>query len=88
MDVRWMASSIALLARPEIVIFRAEKILQKTSISAVDCAVRHTPSQKHVHMCMFLRIAHILIQINVSNLATTAPGTGAAAPIGGYHWLL
>ena len=34
------------------------------------------PFQKHVHMCMFLRIAQILIQIRVSNLATTAPGTG------------
>ena len=33
------------------------------------------PSQKHVHMCMFLRIAQILIQIMVSNLAPTAPGT-------------
>ena len=31
------------------------------------------PSQKHVHMCMFLRIAQILIQFRSSNLATTAP---------------
>ena len=41
-----MSSSDALLARPEILQFRAEKILQKTSISAVDCAVRHTPISK------------------------------------------
>ena len=53
MHVRWMSTSIALLASPEIAIFRAEKIFQKTSIWAVDCAVRHTPISKtcsHVHV--------------------------------------
>ena len=88
MDVRWMSSSDALLASPEILQFRAEKNIAKNiDFSGWIVPYGTPPSQKHVHMCMFLRIAQILILIKVSNLATTAPGTGRR-PEWGCHWLL
>jgi len=63
-----MSSSVALLSGPEILQFRAEKNIAKNiDFSGSIVPYGTPPSQKHVHMCMFLRIAQILIQIRTSS---------------------